>query len=39
MVNGRWLFRENAWTTLECGQARQDLDTAHQALMRRVRTP
>lgn len=36
MVNGRWLFRDNAWTTLDFAQARRDLDTAHTDLMRRV---
>ncbi len=37
MVNGRWLFRDNAWTTLDFAQARHELDAAHTDLLRRVR--
>jgi 5-methylthioadenosine/S-adenosylhomocysteine deaminase len=36
MVNGRWLFRDNAWTTLDFAKARRDLEAAHADLLRRV---
>jgi 5-methylthioadenosine/S-adenosylhomocysteine deaminase len=36
MVDGRWLFRENAWTTLDFVQARRDLEAAHGRLRERV---
>jgi 5-methylthioadenosine/S-adenosylhomocysteine deaminase len=36
MVNGRWLFRDNAWTTIDFARSRRALEDAHTALMRRV---
>jgi 5-methylthioadenosine/S-adenosylhomocysteine deaminase len=36
MVNGRWLFRENQWQTVDYKSARQELEIHHAALMRRV---
>jgi 5-methylthioadenosine/S-adenosylhomocysteine deaminase len=36
MVDGRWLFRDNAWTTLDFAQARHDLEAAHAELTRRL---
>lgn len=36
MVNGRWLFRDNRWTTLAFAAARRGLEEAHGALMERV---
>ncbi len=36
MVDGRWLFRDNAWTTLDFAQARRDLEAAHAELTRRL---
>ena len=38
MVNGRWLFRDNRWQTLDFAQARRDLDAAHARLMERIRS-
>lgn len=35
MVAGRWLLRNNAWTSLDFGQARRDLEAAHARLMAR----
>jgi 5-methylthioadenosine/S-adenosylhomocysteine deaminase len=37
MVNGRWLFRENKWKTVDYQSARQELEIQHAALMRRVK--
>jgi 5-methylthioadenosine/S-adenosylhomocysteine deaminase len=39
MVEGEWLYRNGAWTTLDYAQARQDLDAAHAGLLRRLPTP
>ena len=36
MVAGRWLFRNNAWTTLDFAQARRELEASHRRLMERV---
>ena len=36
MVAGRWLFRDNAWTTLNFGQARRELEAAHGRLVARL---
>jgi 5-methylthioadenosine/S-adenosylhomocysteine deaminase len=38
MVNGRWLFRDNRWQTLDFAQSRRDLDSAHARLMQRIRS-
>jgi 5-methylthioadenosine/S-adenosylhomocysteine deaminase len=36
MVNGRWLFRENRWLTVDYPAARRDLEFQHAALMKRI---
>jgi 5-methylthioadenosine/S-adenosylhomocysteine deaminase len=36
MVAGRWLFRDNTWTTINFAQARRDLEAAHDELLRRM---
>lgn len=36
MVDGRWLFRDNRWVTLDHAQARRDLEDAHTELLRRI---
>ena len=36
MVNGRWLFRDNRWLTLDFAQSRRDLDAAHARLLERI---
>ena len=36
MVNGRWLFRENRWLTLDFNAARRELEEQHANLMKRV---
>jgi 5-methylthioadenosine/S-adenosylhomocysteine deaminase len=33
MVNGRWLFRENHWLTVDFDAARQELERQHSKLM------
>jgi 5-methylthioadenosine/S-adenosylhomocysteine deaminase len=37
MVDGRWLFRDNAWLTIDYRQARRDLEAAHDDLLTRIR--
>jgi 5-methylthioadenosine/S-adenosylhomocysteine deaminase len=37
MVNGRWLFRDNQWTTLDFNAARRELEHQHTELMRRIK--
>jgi 5-methylthioadenosine/S-adenosylhomocysteine deaminase len=37
MVNGRWLFRENHWLTVDFQAARRELEHGHSELMTRVR--
>ncbi|HEU4746836.1 MAG TPA: amidohydrolase family protein [Anaerolineales bacterium] len=37
MVNGRWLFRENRWLTVDFPAARRELEQQHSELMKRVR--
>ena len=37
MVNGRWLFRENRWLTVDFRKARSNLETQHTELMKRIR--
>jgi 5-methylthioadenosine/S-adenosylhomocysteine deaminase len=36
MVNGRWLFRDNRWLTVDFNAARRDLELQHTELMRRI---
>jgi 5-methylthioadenosine/S-adenosylhomocysteine deaminase len=36
MVNGRWLFRDNCWLTIDFQAARRELEHAHAELMKRV---
>lgn len=37
MVNGRWLFREDQWLTLDFNAARRELEHQHTELMKRIR--
>ena len=37
MVNGRWLFRENHWLTVDFNAARRDLEHQHAELMKRIK--
>ena len=37
MVNGRWLFRENRWLTVDFNAARQELEYQHTELMKRIK--
>lgn len=36
MVNGRWLFRENRWLTVDFNTARHELEHQHTELMKRI---
>ena len=36
MVNGRWLFRDNCWLTVDFDAARQELEHQHSNLMGRI---
>ena len=36
MVNGRWLFRENRWLTVDFNAARHELEHQHTELMKRI---
>ena len=36
MVNGRWLFREDRWLTVDFNAARRELEGQHSELMKRV---
>jgi 5-methylthioadenosine/S-adenosylhomocysteine deaminase len=38
MVNGRWLFRENHWLTVDFNAARRELEEQHAKLMKRIKT-
>jgi 5-methylthioadenosine/S-adenosylhomocysteine deaminase len=38
MVNGRWLFRENRWLTVDFNAARRELEQQHTKLMERIQT-
>jgi 5-methylthioadenosine/S-adenosylhomocysteine deaminase len=38
MVNGRWLFRDNRWLTVDFRKARRDLEKQHTELMKRIRS-
>ena len=37
MVNGRWLFRENRWLTVDFNAARRELEEQHTKLMERIK--
>jgi 5-methylthioadenosine/S-adenosylhomocysteine deaminase len=37
MVDGRWLFRDNQWMTLDFNAARRELEHQHTELMRRIK--
>jgi 5-methylthioadenosine/S-adenosylhomocysteine deaminase len=37
MVNGRWLFREGRWLTVDFDAARRELEHQHAELMKRIR--
>jgi 5-methylthioadenosine/S-adenosylhomocysteine deaminase len=37
MVNGRWLFRENKWLTVDFNAARRELEQQHTELMKRIK--
>jgi 5-methylthioadenosine/S-adenosylhomocysteine deaminase len=37
MVNGRWLFRENHWLTVDFDAARHELEHQHTELMKRIK--
>jgi 5-methylthioadenosine/S-adenosylhomocysteine deaminase len=37
MVNGRWLFRENRWLTVDFSAARRELEHQHSELMERIK--
>jgi 5-methylthioadenosine/S-adenosylhomocysteine deaminase len=37
MVNGRWLFRDNRWLTVDFDAARQELERQHSKLMERIK--
>ncbi len=37
MVNGRWLFREDRWLTVDFNAARRELEHQHTELMKRIK--
>jgi 5-methylthioadenosine/S-adenosylhomocysteine deaminase len=37
MVNGRWLFRDNRWLTVDFAAARMELEHQHDELMKRIK--
>jgi 5-methylthioadenosine/S-adenosylhomocysteine deaminase len=37
MVNGRWLFRDNRWMTVDFNAARRQLEDQHTELMKRIK--
>jgi len=37
MVNGRWLFRNNRWLTIDFDKARQELEAKHDELMKLIK--
>jgi 5-methylthioadenosine/S-adenosylhomocysteine deaminase len=37
MVNGKWLFRENHWLTVDFDAARRELEHQHTELMKRIK--
>ena len=36
MVNGRWLFRDDRWLTVDFNAARRELELQHTKLMQRI---
>lgn len=38
MVNGRWLFRDNRWLTVDFSAARRELENQHSKLMERIKS-
>jgi 5-methylthioadenosine/S-adenosylhomocysteine deaminase len=36
MVDGRWIFRENRWLTVDYSAARRELEHQHTELMKRI---
>jgi 5-methylthioadenosine/S-adenosylhomocysteine deaminase len=38
MVNGRWLFRDNGWLTIDFNAARRELEHKHTELMKRIKS-
>ncbi len=38
MVNGRWLFRDNRWLTVDFDAARRELEYRHSELMERIKS-
>jgi 5-methylthioadenosine/S-adenosylhomocysteine deaminase len=36
MVNGRWIFRDNRWLTVDFNTARRELEHQHAELMKRI---
>jgi 5-methylthioadenosine/S-adenosylhomocysteine deaminase len=37
MVDGRWLFRDDRWLTVDYSAARQELEDQHTELMKRIK--
>jgi 5-methylthioadenosine/S-adenosylhomocysteine deaminase len=37
MVNGKWLFRDNHWLTVDFNAARRELEQQHTELMKRIK--
>lgn len=37
LVNGRWLFRDNRWLTVDFDAARSELEAQHDELMKRIK--
>jgi len=37
MVDGRWLFRDNRWVTVDFNAARRELEHQHNELMKRIK--
>jgi hypothetical protein len=37
MVDGRWLFRDNRWLTVDFNAARLELERQHTELMGRIK--
>jgi 5-methylthioadenosine/S-adenosylhomocysteine deaminase len=36
MVDGRWLFRDNCWLTVDFNEARHELERQHTELMKNI---
>jgi len=37
MVNGKWLYRDNRYLTIDYAQAKKDLEAKHTELMDRIK--